>query len=123
MILTAAFYSCVSRQEVIDVDNQNTRHRGCIGRGRILIGNGAADRRTPAGNAGISGGPGTHQDAQKTGSASNKQKVERTRTATRAATSSCAMRQCLQRPGLGCDLILAALMSGYVQGRVLINRG
>ena len=32
---------------------------------------------TPAGNAGMSGGPGTHQDSQKTGSASNKQKVEK----------------------------------------------
>jgi hypothetical protein len=31
----------------------------------------------PAGNAAASGGPGTHQDAQKTGSASNKQKVEK----------------------------------------------
>jgi hypothetical protein len=32
---------------------------------------------TPAGNAGMSGGPGTHQDSQKTGSASDKQKVEK----------------------------------------------
>jgi hypothetical protein len=32
---------------------------------------------TPAGNAGMSGGPGTHQGAEKTGSASNKQKVEK----------------------------------------------
>jgi Spy/CpxP family protein refolding chaperone len=32
---------------------------------------------TPAGNAGMSGGPGAHQDSQKTGSASNKQKVEK----------------------------------------------
>ncbi len=29
----------------------------------------------PAGNAASSGGPGTHQDSQKTGSASNTQKV------------------------------------------------
>jgi hypothetical protein len=32
---------------------------------------------SPAGNAAASGGPGTHQGAQKTGSASNKQKVEK----------------------------------------------
>jgi Spy/CpxP family protein refolding chaperone len=30
---------------------------------------------SPAGNAASSGGPGTHQDSQKTGSASNTQKV------------------------------------------------
>ena len=30
---------------------------------------------TPSGNAAASGGPGTHQDSQKTGSASNTQKV------------------------------------------------
>ena len=32
---------------------------------------------TPAGNAGMSGGPGTHQGAQKTGSSSNSQKVQK----------------------------------------------
>ena len=32
---------------------------------------------TPAGNAGMSGGPGTHQGAEKTGSASNSQKVQK----------------------------------------------
>ncbi len=32
---------------------------------------------SPAGNAAASGGPGTHQGAEKTGSASNKQKVEK----------------------------------------------
>ncbi len=32
---------------------------------------------TPAGNAGMSGGPGTHQGAQKTGSASSNQKVQK----------------------------------------------
>ena len=31
----------------------------------------------PAGNAAASGGPGTHQGAEKTGSASNNQKVEK----------------------------------------------
>lgn len=36
-----------------------------------------AQTGTPAGNAGMSGGPGTHQGAEKTGSASNKQKVEK----------------------------------------------
>jgi Spy/CpxP family protein refolding chaperone len=37
----------------------------------------AQQTRTPAGNAAASGGPGTHQGAEKTGSASNKQKVEK----------------------------------------------
>jgi hypothetical protein len=32
---------------------------------------------SPAGNAAASGGPGTHQGAEKTGSASNNQKVEK----------------------------------------------
>ena len=32
---------------------------------------------SPAGNAASSGGPGTHQGAEKTGSASNNQKVEK----------------------------------------------
>jgi Spy/CpxP family protein refolding chaperone len=32
---------------------------------------------SPAGNAAASGGPGTHQGAEKTGSASNKEKVEK----------------------------------------------
>ena len=32
---------------------------------------------SPAGNAAASGGPGTHQGAEKTGSATNNQKVEK----------------------------------------------
>ena len=32
---------------------------------------------SPAGNAAMSGGPGTHQGAEKTGSASNNQKVQK----------------------------------------------
>ena len=32
---------------------------------------------TPAGNAAMSGGPGSHQGAEKTGSASNTKKVEK----------------------------------------------
>ena len=76
MVVAAAFYSCVSRQEIIDVDNQNTRHRGRTGRGASSLAM-AQQAGTPAGNAGMSGGPGTHQGAEKTGSASNKQKVEK----------------------------------------------
>jgi hypothetical protein len=36
-----------------------------------------AQTGSPAGNAAASGGPGTHQGAEKTGSASNNQKVEK----------------------------------------------
>jgi hypothetical protein len=37
----------------------------------------AQQNGNPAGNAAASGGPGTHQGAEKTGSASNNQKVQK----------------------------------------------
>jgi hypothetical protein len=60
MVVGAAFYSWVSRQEIIDVDNQNTGPRGRMAVGATSFAM-AQQTGNPAGNAGMSGGPGTHQ--------------------------------------------------------------
>jgi hypothetical protein len=82
MILADAFYSCVDRDRRSLMSTIKTLAIAAalaVGASSLAMPSLAMAQQTgnPAGNAAMSGGSGNHQSSEKTGSASNSQKVQK----------------------------------------------